>query len=54
MQAGARAISGHVFRLDEVRQSVWRAKYRLPDGRQVQKTMGPCGASTAAHPRGAS
>ena len=37
----ARAISGHVFRVDGKRQSVWRAKYRLPDGRQVQKTIGP-------------
>jgi len=25
-----RAISGHVFRVDGKRHSVWRAKYRLP------------------------
>jgi hypothetical protein len=37
----ARAISGHVFRVDGKRGSVWRAKYRLPDVRQVQKTIGP-------------
>jgi hypothetical protein len=36
----ARAISGHVFRADGKHQAVWRAKYRLPDGRQVQKTIG--------------
>jgi integrase len=36
----ARAISGHVFRVDLKRRSVWRAKYRLPDGRQVQRTIG--------------
>jgi hypothetical protein len=36
----ARAISGHVFRADGKHQAVWRAKYRLSDGRQVQKTIG--------------
>src|SRR3954451_24916191 len=35
-----RAISGHVFRVEGKRRSVWRAKYRLPDGRQVQTTIG--------------
>jgi len=33
--------SGHVFRLDRVRGPVWYGKYRLPDGRQVQKKLGP-------------
>ncbi|HET9102407.1 MAG TPA: tyrosine-type recombinase/integrase [Solirubrobacteraceae bacterium] len=33
--------SGHVFRADRVRGPVWYAKYRLPDGRQVQKKIGP-------------
>jgi integrase len=37
----ARAISGHVFRVDGRGRSVWRAKYRVPDGRQVQRTIGP-------------
>ena len=42
MQAvGERAISGHVFRVEGKRRPVWRAKYRLPDGRQVQRTIGP-------------
>ncbi len=36
-----RPISGHVFRVEGQRRTVWRAKYRLPDGRQVQKTIGP-------------
>ena len=36
-----RAISGHVFRVEGRRRPVWRAKYRLPDGRQVQRTIGP-------------
>src|SRR4051812_48574662 len=33
--------SGHVFRLSRARGPVWYAKYRLPDGRQVQKKIGP-------------
>src|SRR5947208_2864623 len=33
--------SGHVFRVERVRGPVWYAKYRLPDGRQVQKKLGP-------------
>lgn len=34
-------ISGHVSRYEGKRRSVWRAKYRLPDGHQVKKTVGP-------------
>ena len=33
--------SGHVFRRDGKRGSVWYAKFRLPDGRQVQQRIGP-------------
>jgi integrase len=33
--------TGHVFRVERVRGPVWYAKYRLPDGRQVQKKLGP-------------
>jgi hypothetical protein len=29
-----------VFRIERVRGPVWYAKYRLPDGRQVQKKLG--------------
>lgn len=36
-----RAISGHVFKRDGKRGAVWYAKYRLPDGRQVQARIGP-------------
>jgi integrase len=41
--AGVRAAapSGHVFRADRKRGPVWHAKYRLPDGRQVQRKLGP-------------
>jgi integrase len=37
----SRPISGHVFRVEGKRGAVWYAKYRLPDGRQVQKRLGP-------------
>jgi len=34
-------ISGYVFRYEGKRRPVWRAKYRLPDGRQGKETIGP-------------
>src|SRR3954468_21941304 len=37
----ARAISGHVYRAEGKRGPTWRAKYRLPDGRHVHRTIGP-------------
>ena len=33
--------TGIVYRVERVRGPVWYAKYRLPDGRQVQKKLGP-------------
>lgn len=33
--------TGHVFRVDRKRGAVRHAKYRLPDGRQVQRKIGP-------------
>jgi len=36
-----RPVSGHVFRVARKSGPVWYAKYRLPDGRQVQKKLGP-------------
>ncbi len=41
MSSRLNAPSGHVFRVERVRGPVWYAKYRLPDGRQVQKKLGP-------------
>jgi integrase len=41
MSPPVRPVSGHVFRLDGARGPRWYAKYRLPDGRQVQKALGP-------------
>jgi len=34
-------ISGHVYRHEGSRGPVWRAKYRLPDGRHRHRTIGP-------------
>lgn len=44
--------TGHVFRLDRVRGPVWYAKYRLPDGRQVQKKIGPAWTERGRPPAG--
>ena len=38
-------ISGHVFRREGTKRPVWYAKYRLPDGRQVQRRIGPAWTS---------
>ena len=45
-------VSGHVFRCDGKRRPVWRAKYRLPAGRQVQKTIGPAWTARGRPPAG--
>jgi integrase len=37
----AREISGHVFKIERKRGPQWYAKYRLPDGRQIQRLIGP-------------
>src|SRR4051812_39655743 len=34
-------VSGHVFQIKRKRGPIWYAKYRLPDGRQVQRKVGP-------------
>jgi integrase len=36
-----RPPTGHVFRVERSRGPCWYAKYRMPDGRQVQKKLGP-------------
>jgi hypothetical protein len=33
--------SGHVFRIERKRGPAWYAKFRLRNGRQVQKKLGP-------------
>src|SRR5947209_4913926 len=44
--------SGHVFRVERQRGPVWYAKYRLPDGRQVQKKPGPAWSERGRPPAG--
>jgi integrase len=41
MSGSLQRPSGHVFRVDRKRGPCWYAKYRLADGRQVQRTLGP-------------
>jgi integrase len=41
MAGDLHAPTGHVFRVERARGPIWYAKYRLPDGRQVQKKIGP-------------
>jgi hypothetical protein len=48
----AQTISGHVFRYERKRRPVWRAKYRLPNGRQVKKTLGPAWTARGRPPAG--
>src|SRR3954454_19279731 len=48
----AHPVSGHVFRVEGKRRAVWRAKYRLPDGRQVKKTLGPAWTARGRPPAG--
>ncbi|HWF71826.1 MAG TPA: hypothetical protein VG186_00695, partial [Solirubrobacteraceae bacterium] len=44
--------SGHVFRVERARGPAWYAKYRLPDGRQVQKKIGPAWSGRGRPPAG--
>jgi integrase len=44
--------TGHVFLIQRARGPVWYAKYRLPDGRQVQKKLGPAWTERGRPPNG--
>lgn len=44
--------TGHVFRVERARGPIWYAKYRLPDGRQVQKKLGPAWTERGRPPTG--
>src|SRR4051812_12517535 len=44
--------TGHVFRRDGTRRSSCYEKYRLPDGRRVQKRVGPARADRGRPPAG--
>src|ERR1700722_6130270 len=52
MEGLNRQPSRHVFRADRARGPVWYAKYRLPDGRQVQKKIGPAWTERGRPPSG--
>src|ERR687884_305764 len=45
-------VSGYVYRFEGKRRPTWRAKYRLPDGRQVKKTIGPACTERGRPPAG--
>jgi integrase len=47
-----RTPTGHVFRVDRARGPAWYAKFRLPDGRQVQKKIGPAWTDRGRPPAG--
>jgi integrase len=47
-----RIPTGHVFRVERARGPAWYAKYRLPDGRQVQKKLGPAWTERGRPPAG--
>ncbi len=44
--------SGHVFAREGARGTVWYAKYRLPDGRQLKKRIGPAWTGRGRPPAG--
>jgi len=44
--------SGHVYRREGKRRAVWYAKYRLPDGRQVKRRLGPAWTGRGRPPAG--
>lgn len=46
------AASGHVKRVQRKKGSVWYLKYRLPDGRQVERRLGAEWTERSAAPRG--
>jgi hypothetical protein len=52
MSAVVRVPTGYVFRVDRARGPSWYAKYRLPDGRQVQKKLGPAWTERGRPPAG--
>jgi len=52
MTAELAAPTGHVYRVDRARGPVWYAKYRLSDGRQVQKKIGPAWTERGRPPNG--
>ena len=52
IQPEQRPISGHVLKRQGKRGAVWYAKYRLPDGRQQKKRLGPAWTQKTPPPDG--
>ena len=52
MATAFRLPSGHVFKVDRARGPQWYAKYRLPDGRQIQRRLGPAWSGRGRPPAG--
>lgn len=52
MRQPSRNVSGHVRLAKRKRGDQWYAKYRLPDGRQVQKKLGPAWSGPGRPPEG--
>lgn len=52
MSPAVRPPSGHVFRVERARGAQWYAKFRLPDGRQVQRRLGPAWTERGRPPAG--
>jgi integrase len=50
--AAFRPPSGHVYRVERARGPQWYAKFRLPDGRQVQRRLGPAWTERGRPPAG--
>jgi integrase len=48
----ARQATGHVFCVDRAKGPQWFAKYRLPDGRQLKKRIGPAHTGRGRPPAG--
>jgi len=44
--------SGHVFRVERQRAPQWYAKYRVPDGRQIRRRIGPAWTERGRPPAG--
>ena len=44
--------SGHVFPVERKRGPPWYAKFRLPDGRQIQRRIGPAWTDRGRPPAG--
>ncbi len=50
--SAVRPPTGHVFRVERKRGPQWYAKFRLPDGRQLQKRIGPAWIGRGRPPAG--